>query len=404
MAERVVIVGAALCGGTAAATLRHEGFDGELTLIGSESHPPYERPPLSKAFLRGEVPFEDALVRPEAFWPENGIEARLGVAATGVDTGRRRVLLTDGEEVPYDLLLIATGARNRRPPIPGLDLDGVLALRTVDEARRIQAEMEPGRRAVICGMGFIGSEVAASLRSRGLDVTAIDSGRAPLERVLGPDVAAVLGAIHRDHGVRIVGEDRVAGFEGGRRVERVLTAGGAALECDFAVVGLGVEPNVQIVQDAGVEIDNGILVDEWCRTNVEGVFAAGDVANHWHPVFGRRMRIEHWQNARLQGRAAALSMLGKGRPYDEIHWFWSEQFDDTLQYAGFHTEWDEIVVRGRLEDRDFTAFYVKEGLVPAAASLNRPNDVRRAMPMIRSRRPVDLDGLRHDETDLATLA
>jgi 3-phenylpropionate/trans-cinnamate dioxygenase ferredoxin reductase subunit len=403
MAERIVIVGAALCGGTAAATLRHEGFDGELTLIGSESHPPYERPPLSKAFLRGEVPFEDALVRPEAFWPENGIEARLGVAATGLDTARRRVL-TDGEEVPYDLLLIATGARNRRPPIPGLDLDGVLALRTVDEARRIQAEMEPGRRAVICGMGFIGSEVAASLRSRGLDVTAIDSGRAPLERVLGPEVAGVLGAIHRDHGVRIVGEDRVAGFEGGRRVERVLTAGGAALECDFTVVGLGVEPNVQIVQDGEVQIDNGILVDEWCRTNVEGVFAAGDVANHWHPVFGRRMRIEHWQNARLQGRAAALSMLGKGRPYDEIHWFWSEQFEDTLQYAGFHTEWDEIVVRGRLEDRDFTAFYVKDGLVPAAVSLNRPNDVRRAMPMIRSRRPVDLDGLRHDETDLATLA
>jgi 3-phenylpropionate/trans-cinnamate dioxygenase ferredoxin reductase subunit len=226
----------------------------------------------------------------------------------------------------------------------------------------------------------------------------------PLERVLGPDVGRVLEGIHRDHGVRMAFGDRVAAFEGTDRVERVVTANGLRLDCDFAVVGMGVEPVTELVAGSGIEVENGILVDELCRTNVPDIFAAGDVANHYHPVFGRRIRTEHWENAIKQGRAAGLSMLGTDRPYAEIHWFWSDQYDQNLQYAGHHTEWDEIVVRGTLEGRDFTAFYLRGGRVLAVVALNRGADVRAAMPVIAAGGGVDAAGLRDERVDIESLA
>jgi 3-phenylpropionate/trans-cinnamate dioxygenase ferredoxin reductase subunit len=398
---RFVIVGASLTGGTAAATLRREGFDGSLVMIGTEPHPPYERPPLSKSFLRGETSFEEALVEPEAFYKEHEIETRFGTSATSVDPARKVVALEGGGEVPYDRLLVATGARNRRFPIPGVDLEGVLGLRTVDDCLRIRSEIAPGRRAVLGGMGFIGSEVAASLRQRGVEVTVVDGGSVPLERVLGEQVGAVVGEVHRDHGVRIVARDRVAAFEGAGRVERVVTANGERLDCDFVVLGLGVEPVTDWLLASGVELDNGVAVDELCRTNVDGVFAAGDVANHLHPVFGRRVRVEHWQNAIKHGRAAALSMLGKGQPYRDVHWFWSDQYDQNLQYAGFHTDWDRLAVRGNMKGRDFSAFYLKGGIVQAVVALNRGEDVRLATPLIEGHVPVDADQLADESRDLA---
>jgi 3-phenylpropionate/trans-cinnamate dioxygenase ferredoxin reductase subunit len=404
MNERFVIVGASLTGGTAAATLRREGFDGQLTLIGSEGHPPYERPPLSKSFLRGETPFADALVRGAEFYAESEIDLRLDTTVTSLDPGSRTILTTEGERIPYDRLLVATGARNRRLPLAGFDLEGVLGLRTVEDARQIQDQIGPGRRAVVAGMGFIGSEVAASLRKRGVEVAAVDSGTVPLERVLGREVGGVMAGIHREHGVEIAAQDRVEAFEGAGRVECVRTSRGRSIECDFAVVGMGVEPATELVRDSGVEVDNGILVDELCRTNVEGVFAAGDVANHRHRVFGRRIRIEHWQNARRQGRAAALSMMGKGEPYDEIHWFWSDQYEHNLQYAGFHTDWDELAIRGSLEERNFLAFYVKDGRVQATVGMNRGTEVRHSMPLIRADLAVDLAKLADEDLALESLA
>ena len=404
MTERFVIVGAALTGGTAAATLRNEGFEGSLTLIGSEPHLPYERPPLSKSFLRGETPFEDALVQSESFYGSNDIDLRLGQVASAVDTTRKVVSLEGGDQVPFDRLLLATGARNRRFPIPGLDLPGVHALRTVDEAEALRSEIAPGKRAVVVGMGFIGSEVTASIRQRGVEVTAVDGGTVPLERVMGPEVGAVLAGIHRDQGVELLFGDQLSALEGDGRVEKVLTREGRRLECDFAVVGVGVQPVTELAPPAGIDVDNGILVDELCRTNVPSVYAAGDVANHQHPVFRRRIRTEHWQNARRQGRNAALNMLGKGVPYDEIHWFWSDQYEHNLQYAGFHTEWDEIVVRGSLEARSFLAFYVKDGIVQAVVAVDRGREVTRAIPLIRGRRPVDEKKLRDETIDLQALA
>ena len=403
MAHRHVILGASLAGATAAITLREEGADGDVILIGAEPQPPYERPPLSKAYLRGEVPFDKALVRPAAFYAEHGIQTMFGTRATRIDPSARVVELEDHRRVSFDALLIATGGRNRTVSIPGVDLDGIYSLRTVQDADRIRAEMIAGRRAVVVGMGFIGSEVAASLRQKGLEVVAIDPSKTPLFRVLGEGVGQTIAKLHRDHGVRMIFEDTVAAFEGTRRVGCVVTKAGLRLECDFAVVGIGIEPAVEALADSGIQVDNGVVVDEYCQTNVSGIYAAGDVANHYHPVFDRRIRVEHWQNAIKQGAAAARNMLGRRIAYDEIHWFWSEQYDANLQYAGFHTQWEQLVVRGRLESASYLACYVNAGRIDAAVGLNRAKELRRIMPLIKARRPVNLERLRDESVDLRSL-
>jgi 3-phenylpropionate/trans-cinnamate dioxygenase ferredoxin reductase subunit len=402
--EVFAIVGASLAGGSAAATLRQEGFDGSVILIGAEPYPPYERPPLSKEYLRDEFSFEQALVQPVGFYDDNSIETHFGVRARRVNAAEKVVELEGGERLSYDKLLIATGGRNRRFPIPGLGLEGIYDLRTVDDCNRIRAEASPGRKAVVGGMGFIGSEVAASLRQLGVDVVVIDRNKAPLRRVLGEEVGRVIEGIHNDHGATLIFEDTVAAFEGeGGRVERVRTQRGRLIECDFVVVGLGIEPVTELLAGTDVEIDNGIVVDEFCRTGVEGIYAAGDVANHYHPVFERRIRVEHWQNALNQGSAAGRSMLSKGEPYDEVPWFWSDQYDFNLQYAGFHTEWDELVVRGSMEERNFVAFYRKDGRVLAAVAGNRGRDLRRSMALIKEGGMIDATKLRDPDVDLRTL-
>ena len=403
MPPTFVIVGASLAGGTAAATLRQDGFDGDVILIGEEPHLPYERPPLSKQYLRDEAPFEKALVRPSGFYDENRIDTRFGVAATRIDPAERSVALTTGGPVHYDQLLIATGVRNRRPPIPGLDLQNVFTLRSVNDADALRAAIVPGRKAAVVGMGFIGCEVAASLRQKGVDVVCIDPSPTPLFRALGAQIGQVMSTIHHERGVVTLFDDVVTRFEGDERVERVITGGGRRVECDFAVVGTGVEPAIDFVAGSGVETSNGILVDEYCRTNVQNIYAAGDVANHYHPVVQKRMRVEHWQNAVQQGAAAARSMLGSGKPYDAVHWFWSDQYDINLQYAGFHQAWDQIVVRGHLETRNFIAFYLTEGRIEAVVALNRGKDLRRAMPLIKARTAVAPHQLSDEGVDLRDL-
>jgi 3-phenylpropionate/trans-cinnamate dioxygenase ferredoxin reductase subunit len=404
MPETFVIVGAGLTGGSAVVALREEGFGGNVVLIGAEPEVPYERPPLSKEYLRGEATFEDTLVRPPNFYPDQGIETRLGVRATKVDLAGKVVELEDGNRVPYDKVLIATGGRNRRPPIPGLDLEGVYDLRTVSDADRIRSQVAPGRKVVIVGMGFIGSEVAASLRMLGMEVSVIARSKLPLDRVLGEEIARVMQSIHRDQGVEMVFEDAAEAFEGVGRVERVRTQGGRVIACDFVVVGLGIEPLTEVVAGSAVRIENGIVVDEHCRTSVEGVYAAGDVANHYHPVFDRRIRVEHWQHAIKHGQAAARSMLGSQKPYDEVYWFWSDQYTYNLQYAGFATDWDELIVRGSLQKRKFVAFYLKGGRILATVGMNRGKDVRQSMGLIKAGVQVDLARLRDEAVQVRDLA
>jgi 3-phenylpropionate/trans-cinnamate dioxygenase ferredoxin reductase subunit len=402
-----VVVGANSTGGTAAATLRTEGFEGQVVLIGAEPHPPYERPPLSKEYLRGESQMVDALLRPAAWYADNGIETLYGVRAIGIDAARKVVRLEDREGVHYDSVLIATGGANRRLPVRGADLEGIHDLRTFEDADRIREAARTGGRAVVVGAGFIGCEVAASLRSFGVEVDVVEPLPAPLVRAVGLEVGALFEGIHREHGVTFHLGESVSGFEGsGGRVEAVTTDRGKRIECEFAVVGVGIGPATQVTQHSGVALDDGILVDEFCRTNVEGVFAAGDVANHWHPLFGRRHRVEHWDNALKHGAAAARSMLATGEPepYADPHWFWSDQYGYNLQLVGSPTGWDELVVRGSLARRDFVAFYLKGGLVEAAVGLNRGREVRRAAALVRARRPFDPVALRDEDVDLRKLA
>jgi 3-phenylpropionate/trans-cinnamate dioxygenase ferredoxin reductase subunit len=396
--RRFVILGAGLAGATAATTLRERGFDGSVTLIGQEAHPPYHRPPLSKGYLRGEEAFADQLVVPAAEYAERGVELRLGVRAVRIDPRQRFVELARGERVPYDRLLVATGGRNRRFPVPGADLDGVLQLRTVEEADRIRAAARPGARAVLAGMGFIGSEVAASLRQLGVEVTVVEPQRTPLARVLGDEVGGVLAGVHRDRGVELLLGDTIEAVEGDGRVERVRTAGGRELACDLVVAGIGIAPDVELLERAGAAAENGVLVDEHCRTTLPDVYAAGDVANHRHPVFGR-IRVEHWNNAFNQGAAAARAMLGDPAPYDYVHSFWSEQYEHKIEYVGFAASWDRVVLRGDVAGRRFLAFYLQDGVLRAAFGLDRGGDpedpddadgeLKACVPFIRDRIPVD---------------
>lgn len=403
MRPTFVIIGASLAGGVAAATLRQEGFDGDVILVGAERAFPYERPPLSKQYLRGEIPFEKALLRPAVFYEANRIETLLGVRANRVTPRDRTVTLDSGRHLHYDKLLIATGVRNRRPPIPGLTLPRVFDLRSVTDADALRHEAVAGRKAVVIGMGFIGCEVAASLREKHVDVVSIDPSPTPLFRALGKDVGLVVGAIHRDHGVETILYDAVMRFEGTGRVERVVTKRGRIIECDFAVVGVGVEPVVDLLDGSGVEVHNGIVVDQHCRSSISDIYAAGDVANHYHPGVGRRMRVEHWQNAMQQGAAAARNMLGKRDAYNPVHWFWSDQYDLSIQYAGSHDTFDQVVLRGSLQRRDGLAFFMKAGRIGAIVSLNRGKDLRRAMPLIASGENINPATLADEDVDLRNL-
>ena len=400
MSRSYVIVGAGSAGATAAITLRAEAPDAQVTLIGGEPDAPYERPPLSKAYLRGERAPDQIRIRPPAFYEENRIDARFGTRATRVDIAGKAVDLANGDRIPFDALLIATGGRARPPTFPGSDLEGIYTLRTIRDADRIRAEIAPGRRAIVVGMGFIGAEVAASLRESGVEVVAVEAFKTPMARALGEQVGEAVARLHRAHGVRLVLEDAVEKFDGGPRVTHVVTKGGLRLECDFAVVGLGIEPEVGVLDGSGIDVTNGVAVNECCETRVPGVFAAGDVAHHEHPLIGRSLRVEHYQNAVRQGAAAARNMLGQRVVYEEVHWFWSDQYNANLQYAGFPSAWNELVVRGRLDGDSFLAFYLTDGRLDAAVSFNRPRDVRRVMPLIKARKIVDPAALADETIDL----
>jgi 3-phenylpropionate/trans-cinnamate dioxygenase ferredoxin reductase component len=378
MAERtgvdpMVIVGGGVAGGNAAATLRDEDFSGRVVLISAEPGVPFGRPPLSKTYLRSEEDLEGWYVRPAGWYQDHDVELVRPSRVVGVDTAARTVVLDSGRRFGYQRLLIATGGRNRRLELPGAELPGIHYLRTVAECEAIKAEVEASRRAVVVGMGFIGCEVAASLTQLGVQVTAVFPGKVPLARVLGEEIGALVGAMHETKGVELLGGDQVAGFEGTERVEVVVTADGRRIACDFAVVGVGITVDVPAFGGAPVAQSNGILADERCQTSAPDVYAAGDVANHLHPLFGR-IRVEHFNNAEKQGAAAARSMLGSDAPYDYVHTFWSDQYEHKIEYAGHATKWDEFVVRGSLDEGRLIGFYLLNGLVQAAVGVDRGGD------------------------------
>ena len=365
-----IIVGASLAGAKAAETLREEGFAGRVVLVGAEDERPYERPPLSKDYLRGEVGREKVYVHDEDFYSEHDIELRLGTAAIDLNTSSNELTLDDGDRLSYDRLLLATGSEPRRLSIPGGELDGVLYLRSVHDSDALRERLDRGGAVVVVGAGWIGAEVAASARQRGLEVTVIDPASVPLERVMGVDVGAIYRDIHTDHGVEMLMETGVAAFEGDEAVERVRTDDGRLLDCDFVVVGVGVQPRIQLAAQAGLEVDNGILADEHLQTSARGVFAAGDVANAQHPFYGERIRVEHWANALHQGPAAARNMLGRAEPYDRLPYFFSDQYDIGMEYSGFARRWDRVVFRGDPASREFIAFWISDECVVAGMNVN----------------------------------
>ncbi len=368
-----MIIGGGVAGGNAAATLREEGFAGPVVIISQEPGVPFGRPPLSKTYLRSEEDLEGWYVRPAGWWAEHDVDLRTGSTVVAVDAEAHQVVLDSGEELGYQKVLIATGGRNRRLGIPGAGLPGIHYLRTLAECGAIKREAAANRRAVVVGMGFIGCEVTASLTQLGVHVTAVFPGRAPLENVLGEQVGALVGAIHRAHGVELLAGDQVIAFEGTERLEAVVTASGRRVACDFAVAGIGIDPHVPAVTGSSIAQDNGILADEQCRTSAADVYAAGDVANHLHPLFGR-VRVEHFNNAEKMGAAVARSMLGSAAPYDYIHSFWSDQYEHKIEYVGHVTTWHEFVVRGSLDEGKLIGFYLVDGVVRAAVGLDRGGD------------------------------
>jgi 3-phenylpropionate/trans-cinnamate dioxygenase ferredoxin reductase subunit len=368
--DTFVIVGAGMAGGKAAETLREEGFDGRVVLVGAEAHRPYERPPLSKDYLRGESPDPAWLQADEGWYAANDVELRTSSVVESIDAGERAVVLSGGERIGFDRLLLATGAEPRRLPVPGADLEGVHLLRTIEDSDAIQATFDGGGRLVVIGGGWIGCEVAASARQKGMDVTLIETLELPLLRVLGPELGGFYRDVHAAQGVELLLGGGVDAIEGSGRAERVRTSDGRAIDCAAVVVGIGVAPRTELVEQIA-RIDNGVLVDEHLQTSVDGIFACGDVANALHPVFDQRVRVEHWANALEQGPAAARSMLGKDITYDKVPYFFSDQFDVGMEYAGLHDpSSDELVVRGDMSSGEFIAFWLRGDRLMAGMNVN----------------------------------
>jgi 3-phenylpropionate/trans-cinnamate dioxygenase ferredoxin reductase component len=402
--QTFVIVGASLAGAKAAETLRTEGFDGRLVLIGIEHERPYERPPLSKDYLRGEVGREKVYLHDEGFYAEHEIELLLGRTAVSLETSVGQVALDDGKRLHYDRLLLATGAEPRGLPIPGGELEGVLYLRSVEDSDALRERLDRGGSLVVVGAGWIGAEVAASARQRGLDVTVIDPLTVPLERVLGAEVGAVYRDIHADHGVRMLLGTGVAAFEGSTAVERVRTRDGRTLDCELVVVGIGVQPRTALAAQGGLYVDDGIVVDEHLQTSMPGVFAAGDVAMANYPLYSRRIRVEHWANALHQGPVAARNMLGRSEAYDRVPYFFSDQYDVGMEYAGFAPTWDRVVFRGDPASREFIAFWLVQDGVVAGMNVGVWDVTDQIQRLIRERVAVDERRLADPDVPLEDLA
>jgi NADPH-dependent 2,4-dienoyl-CoA reductase/sulfur reductase-like enzyme len=392
--ERIVIVGGGLAGAKGAEALRDKGFKGEVTLVGEEPHLPYERPPLSKSYLLGETPFDEAIVHPADWYDANHVTLRLGVRAQAIDRARREVALSDGSVLGYDGLLLATGSSPRRPRLPGADAAGVHYLRTLEDADALRALFGDGRRLAIVGAGWIGLEVAAAARHYGTRVTVVEMADQPLAAVIGAHLGAFYADVHRDHGVDLrlgvgVAEIRV---RDGKATGLTLTDG-AMIDADAVVVGVGAAPNVALAESAGLTVDNGVLVDAALRTSDPAIFAVGDIANHLHPVLNTRVRVEHWANALNQPATAAAAMLGEDVHYDNLPYFYSDQYDVSMEYIGYGAAGDPVV-RGDTAKREFVAFWLSpDSTLQAVMAVN-------VWDVIDAVKSLIMSGVRVDPTRL----
>ncbi len=401
--QTFVIAGASLAGAKAAETLRAEGFEGRVVLVGEEPVRPYERPPLSKAYLRGEVGFDEAAVHAEGFYESANIELLTSTTVRRLDPVGKRVTLDPGGDIAYDGLLLSTGATPRTLSVPGANLAGIHYLRSLSSCDTLRAALGRASRLVVVGGGWIGSEVAASARQMGTEVALVETASVPLERVLGTEVGAMFRDLHSDHGVELHLGVGVEGFRGQGSAEEVVLADGTAVAGDLFVVGVGVTPRTELVQDVGVKLDNGIVVDEYLSTEVPGIWAAGDVANAFHPLFGVHIRLEHWSAALNQGPAAAQNMLGHRVRYQKVPYFFSDQYDLGMEYSGYATHWDNVVYRGGKEDREVIVFWLDQGRVVAGMNVNVWDVAGDIAALVGAKKPVDPERLADVSVEFSVL-
>lgn len=410
----IVVVGAGLAGAKAVEALRQEGFAGRLVLIGAEEHRPYERPPLSKGYLQGgegfgSEGFENAYVHPQEWYAEHDVDLRLDCVVAALDRGAHEVVLSDQTRVGYDKLLITTGAVPRRLTVPGADLDGVHYLRTREDSDALKAAFGSGVRVAIIGGGWIGLETAAAARGAGCEVVILEYAELPLLRVLGSEIAPVFADLHREHGVDLRCGVEVTAFrptaDDSASAGAVRLGDGTEVAADLVIVGVGISPAVALAESAGLTLDNGILVDEHLRTSDPDIFAAGDVANAYHPFLAKHVRVEHWANALNQPAVAAASMLGQDASYDRLPYFFSDQYDLGMEYSGYAEPgaYDDVVVRGDLAAREFVAFWLSEGRVLAGMNVNVWDVTDPIQALIRSRAPVDVQRLANPDVPLTEL-
>jgi len=400
MISTVLIVGGGQAGAQAVDTLRREGFTGRLVLIGDEDMLPYQRPPLSKKFLSGEMAADRLLFRHRAFYDEHAVELKLGVRATRIEPGARRVALSSGEEVHYDRLLLCLGALPRRLSCPGSDLPGAHYLRNVSDAAAIQKGLAPGARVVIVGGGYIGLEIAATARNMGCAVSVLEMADRVMNRVVASNVSEYFAHEHRTQGVKIICNTRVVRFEGDNRIERVVCADGSVYPADLLVVGVGVIADTQLALDAGLACENGIVVDETCRTSDPAIFAAGDCTSYFSPRYQSRVRLESVDNAFEQSKVAALNILDRPAVHDRVPWFWSDQYDNKLLIVGLSSGHDQQLTRGDPATRSFSVCYLKGGELLAVEAINHSKDYMAARRLIPERVRPNLDKLADPQVGL----
>ena len=401
-----VIVGGGMAGAIAAQTLREEGFDGKITLLGQEPNAPYERPPLSKDYLQGKAERDSIFVHPEPSYAEHAVELSLGSAVTSLDPASRTVTTATGERMSYDKLLLATGSKPRHLDVPGADLDGAYYLRNVEDSDGLKIKFADANRVVIIGAGWIGLETAAAARAGGLDVTLLVSGDLPLEHVLGPEVAPIFDELHRSHGVDLRYRTTAVELTGRHgTVTGVMLSDGTRIDADMIIVGVGVAPRTELAAAAGLKIDNGIVVDEHLRTSDPDIFAGGDIAQTYSPRLGRHIRVEHWANARRQGAVAAKAMLDQDAVDVRPSYFFTDQYDLSMEYTGDigPTGYDRVIFRRHADSNEMIVFWLYEQRIQAGMNINIwdvADDIDR---LIQSARPINADDLGNPAIPLATL-
>jgi 3-phenylpropionate/trans-cinnamate dioxygenase ferredoxin reductase subunit len=404
MSGTIIIAGAGHAAGQAAASLRQKGYSGRIIMIGDEAHIPYQRPPLSKKFLAGELEIKRLHFKPENFYPDQSIELMLSTRVESVDPANNTVKLDTDETLHYDKLILATGSRVRELPIPGHDLDGVHYLRSINDVLGIQAGFKPGARLVIVGAGYIGLEVAAVAVTHGLDVTILETEDRAMNRVVAPEISDFFQRRHREAGVKIEFGRMVQKFMGDAALTEVVCADAYSVPADLCIVGIGILPNTDIAEAAGLTCDNGIVVDEHCQTSNADILAIGDCTRHPNGIYGVQLRLESVHNALEQGKTAAANICGENLFYNQVPWFWSDQYGLKLQIAGINNGYDELVIRGDQQNNSFAAFYLLEGKLLSVDAINSPREFMLGKKLITAGAHFDPVELANEENDFKSLA